>query len=170
MQGKSEEKRNHSDEHDIRLSESKLIPISEVPPLLPRLGSKKIHSSTILPPKRFIKNVKGGNMGSQFSGSLISLSQASELLPRFEGKKVHTCTLWRWCRKGLNGVQLDYFRVGRRICTTQAALDQFFVALTEKDSAQQETIDYPKTIPTNSSKLRQSQIHEANTTLDKAGL
>jgi len=47
MQGKSEEKRNHSDEHDIRLSESKLIPISEVPPLLPRFGSKKIHKSTV---------------------------------------------------------------------------------------------------------------------------
>jgi hypothetical protein len=63
----------------------------------------------------------------------ITLTQAAGLLPRIDGRKVSVCTLWRWWRKGLRGVSLQYVRVGRRVCTTQAALLRFFTALPELD-------------------------------------
>ena len=64
---------------------------------------------------------------------LISLTEATRIMPRLDGKKVSTCAVWRWARRGLRGVKLDYCRVGRRICVTHQALRQFFTRLTELD-------------------------------------
>ena len=64
---------------------------------------------------------------------LITLTEATRHLPKVDGKKVAVCTLWRWCRKGLRGVYLEYVRVGRRICTTRQALLRFFTDLAEID-------------------------------------
>lgn len=64
---------------------------------------------------------------------LISLSEAAKTLPRTNGKKVHDSTLWRWARKGIRGVKLEYVRVGSRICTSVEALSRFLSALTVKD-------------------------------------
>ena len=49
---------------------------------------------------------------------------------RQEGFRLH---LWRWCRRELRGVFLEYVRVGRRICTTREALLRFFTVLAELD-------------------------------------
>jgi len=65
---------------------------------------------------------------------LVSLSEAAKLLPKIDGRKIAVSTLWRWCRRGLRGEQLRYVRVGRKICTTHAALQRFFNRLTELDA------------------------------------
>ena len=64
---------------------------------------------------------------------LITLTEAAKILPKVNGKKPAVCTLWRWCRKGLRGVFLEYVRVGRKICTTREALLRFFSGLAELD-------------------------------------
>jgi Protein of unknown function (DUF1580) len=42
-------------------------------------------------------------------------------------------SLWRWSRKGVKGVRLEYQRVGRKMFTTAEALARFFAALTALD-------------------------------------
>ena len=64
---------------------------------------------------------------------LISLAEAARRLPRIDGRKIAIPTIWRWCRRGLRGARLEYMRVGRRVCTTQAALRRFFNQLAELD-------------------------------------
>ena len=64
---------------------------------------------------------------------LLSLTEATKVLPRVNGKRPARSTLWRWCRKGLRDVHLEYVRVGRDIATTREALNRFFVALAEAD-------------------------------------
>jgi len=64
---------------------------------------------------------------------LITLTEAAKCLPKVNGKKPAVCTLWRWCRKGLRGIFLEYVRVGRKICTTREALLRFFTDLAKLD-------------------------------------
>ena len=64
---------------------------------------------------------------------LLSLAEAARRLPRIDGKKIAIPTIWRWCRRGLRGVRLQYTRVGRRICVSPAALSTFFGQLAEMD-------------------------------------
>lgn len=65
----------------------------------------------------------------------LTLSEAAKSLPTVYGKKIHTATLWRWCRKGIRGVRLDYRRVGRTIVVSADHLAAFFAALAQQDSA-----------------------------------
>jgi len=64
---------------------------------------------------------------------LLALAAAARRLPKVDGRKIAIPTIWRWCRRGLRGVRLEYVRVGRRVCTTQAALRRFFNQLAELD-------------------------------------
>jgi hypothetical protein len=64
---------------------------------------------------------------------LLSLTEATKVLPHVKGKRPARSTLWRWCRKGLQGVHLEYVRVGRDIATSREALGRFFVALAAAD-------------------------------------
>ena len=64
---------------------------------------------------------------------LLTLTEAAKCLPRIDGKKVSVCTIWRWCRNGLRGMFLEYARVGRRVCTSRAALRRFTVAVAQLD-------------------------------------
>lgn len=64
---------------------------------------------------------------------LIDLTKASKLLPIINGKRVSTNAIWRWCRKGIQGTQLEYVRVGRRIFTSAQALNRFTNALAAAD-------------------------------------
>ncbi len=65
---------------------------------------------------------------------LIAFSEAAKLLPRRrKGRKPHCSTLHRWCTKGVRGVVLEYLTVGSTRCTSVAALQRFFDALTERD-------------------------------------
>ncbi len=102
------------------------------------------------------------------AGELISLAEAARRLPKVDGRKVCVCTLWRWCRRGLRGVQLEYIRVGRRICTSHEALLRFFAALA--------ALDRPKSLPTRfrkktiTSRQRLRALREADDVLARAGI
>ena len=65
--------------------------------------------------------------------TLLTLTEAAKVLPRVNGRKPAVSTLWRWCRRGLRGVRLDYLRIGRNIVTSPQALHRFFTALAEAD-------------------------------------
>lgn len=64
---------------------------------------------------------------------LLGLTEATKVIPKINKNRIARSTLWRWCRKGLRGVHLDYVRVGRDIATSREALNRFFVALAETD-------------------------------------
>jgi len=53
--------------------------------------------------------------------TLMTLVQAAATLPH----RPHASTLFRWCRKGIRGVRLEYRRIGGRILVSRAALDRF---------------------------------------------
>jgi hypothetical protein len=104
---------------------------------------------------------------------LVTLTEATKLLPRVGGKRVHVSTLWRWCRKGLRGVNLEYLRVGSRIATSHEAMKRFFEALTQLDENQVQSSFYkPACLKSRSrtDKARQRSIEEANAILIKAGI
>lgn len=86
----------------------------------------------------------------------ISLKQAAKSIPTFDGNSIHAGTVWRWCRKGLRGVRLEYVRCGRRIATSEEALNRFFNKLTKLD---EENID-----------RRKSESLDAGDILEKEGL
>ena len=89
---------------------------------------------------------------------LITLAEAAKLLPRRrKGRKPHVSTLHRWCTKGVHGVRLEYIYVGGTRCTSVAALQRFFDALTERDAGDDFDADVPRT-PTVS---RQKSIRAA---------
>ena len=64
---------------------------------------------------------------------LLSLSDASRALPPIDGKRPHVSTLWRWCKRGIRGVRLEYVRLGHRICTSREALGRFAQRLADED-------------------------------------
>ena len=59
----------------------------------------------------------------------LTLAQAARLLPT----KPAPSTLWRWARKGLRGIRLEYRRLGGRIVVTEDALRRFMEELTKVD-------------------------------------
>ncbi len=66
--------------------------------------------------------------------TLLSLSQATKVLPAINGRRPHISTLWRWARVGVNGVKLEYVRLGRRIFTSREALWRFAQSLADADA------------------------------------
>ncbi|OHB59997.1 MAG: hypothetical protein A2Y12_17205 [Planctomycetes bacterium GWF2_42_9] len=102
---------------------------------------------------------------------LIPLTQASKLLPQVDGKRIHISTLWRWCKKGLKGINLEYIRTGSKIITSKEAMQRFFDAVTKLDETQPPQSFYkPEYLKnkTRSEKSRQRQIENANNILVKA--
>jgi hypothetical protein len=68
---------------------------------------------------------------------LIPLTQVSRLpfIPRRrKGKKLNVATVFRWASTGIRGVKLEVVRVGGTLCTSRAALLEFFRALTQANS------------------------------------
>lgn len=63
----------------------------------------------------------------------LSLKEAAKSLPPIDGKRPHISTIWRWCRKGVRGVTLEYVRVGNRVCTSSGALARFVNKLAAAD-------------------------------------
>ncbi len=74
---------------------------------------------------------------------LLSLTEASKVLPRIGGRKPAVSTLWRWRRKGLRGVCLEYLRVGRRIVTSREALQLWMLTTSATVSASTNTSKSP---------------------------
>jgi len=100
---------------------------------------------------------------------VLSLTEATKVLPRVNGKRASICTLWRWCRKGLRGVHLDYIRIGRKIATSRQALNRFFNELSAKDEP---LITPPaaRPFPPITSKSRQRSMEEAERRCQEMGV
>ena len=105
---------------------------------------------------------------------LMTLTEAAKLLPRVNGRRVAVSTLWRWCRKGLRGVHLEYLRMGRNIVTSRAALYRFFTGLVEQDGLEAERrYDKPECLRGRrpvSAQARQRALEEADAILEEAGI
>ena len=63
----------------------------------------------------------------------LTFTDACRSMPKVGGRELHPSTLWRWARKGIKGVRLEYARLGGRIVTTTAAITRFSQALAEVD-------------------------------------
>ena len=101
--------------------------------------------------------------------TVVSLTEATKVLPKVNGKRPSISTLWRWCRKGLRGVHLEYIRVGRNIATSREALNRFFTALAEADAPlDNEPTPRPPRQP--SPAARQASLDAANRVLERAGI
>lgn len=102
---------------------------------------------------------------------LITLSEAAARLPRRGGRKVHTSTLWRWARKGLRGVHLQYVRLGGRIYTSDEALNRFANALAALDQAESSEEPNCHSILPPGTPLHETRAHQkADRQLKEAGI
>lgn len=103
--------------------------------------------------------------------TILSLTEAAKVLPRVNGKRPAVSTLWRWCRKGLRGVRLDYIRVGRKIATSREALNRFFTALADADEPieQHPSAPCPRKRSTPAA-ARKRSLETADRILDEAGI
>ena len=80
---------------------------------------------------------------SVFEG-MLTLTEATKALTAASGKRPATSTLWRWCRRGVRGIKLEYVRLGRRILTTPEALERFAKALADLDKQYQDGAAPPR--------------------------
>lgn len=100
---------------------------------------------------------------------ILSLTEAAKSLPRLNGRRPAISTLWRWARKGVRGVRLDYIRVGRGIATSAEALQRFFNALAEADAREQPAIRASATVAALPNRVRRQQQAAVDELLRKAG-
>lgn len=98
---------------------------------------------------------------------ILSLSEAARALPRIGGKRPHCSTLWRWCRRGCNGVRLEYARIGRRIVTSEEALSRFAARLAAADRDDRGAVARRRRARRGTSARA---IEEAEAALDRAGI
>ena len=102
--------------------------------------------------------------------TVVSLTEATKILPKINGKRPAISTLWRWCRKGLRGTQLEYVRIGRNIATSREALNRFFTALAEAD----EPVDGNRSAPRQRTKIdsrqQRASLEAADRVLERAGI
>lgn len=100
----------------------------------------------------------------------ISLTAASRHLPPIDGTQVSPSTVWRWCRRGVDGVVLDHAMIGRRVVTSRAALARFAAQLAE--NAAQRAIAPPiaDPTPTRTGNRRQRDVAAASKKLAAAGI
>jgi hypothetical protein len=71
---------------------------------------------------------------------LTDAPRHEELPQRRFKKRPHAATLYRWAKKGLRGVRLETIRVGGTLCTSTAALQRFFDALSQTDQRSAEPV------------------------------
>lgn len=67
----------------------------------------------------------------------LTLSEAAKIFPG----RPHVNTLRRWHHKGYRGTKLRGFYSGGALCTTEAAIEEFWAAL--NPSAEQEAVSTP---------------------------
>lgn len=100
----------------------------------------------------------------------VSLSAACREMPAIDGRRPCPSTLWRWCRIGIDGIRLEYARIGRRIVTSHAALARFATALAAADKPIGE-LKSPSPIPlARNAVKRQRDIAAAEKTLTAGGI
>ncbi|GAA4465472.1 DUF1580 domain-containing protein [Novipirellula rosea] len=55
---------------------------------------------------------------------LITLNEAVKEIPTHP----HLSTVWRWHKRGINGIKLETIKIGSNILTTKQAITRFFAA------------------------------------------
>ena len=55
----------------------------------------------------------------------IKLAEAARLLSKPGEKPLHPSTLYRWCVDGVDDICLEHWRIGRKMYTTEKALEAF---------------------------------------------
>jgi len=101
--------------------------------------------------------------------TILSLRDATREVPPLDGKKVHISTLWRWARKGVRGVKLEYIQLGHRVATSREAIDRFFAALV---AVEPEPTERPRPVhvsKTRTSASRQRAVERAEKRLIAMG-
>ncbi len=91
----------------------------------------------------------------------LTLAQAARLLPT----KPAPSTLWRWARKGVRGVHLEYRRLGGKIVVTEQGIRCFMDELTRRDTESAKPVGHPA----EPASLRMSK-RELETELKREGL
>ncbi len=103
----------------------------------------------------------------------IGLAQAARLAPTRPSPNA----VWRWCRRGLvarsgERIKLRHVRVGGKLFTTAANLDQFFQQLADADAVHFD--DTPLQVPTvkasRTASRRAADIERAERELKNAGV
>jgi len=109
-------------------------------------------------------------------GTLLSdyftLTEASHRLPRVDGRRIHPSTVWRWCRKGLYGVSLEYIRVGHKVMVNAEGLNRFFTKLAQADeeAMKEPSLKRPRRRKSRSIRSQQQSQEEAQALLRRAGI
>jgi hypothetical protein len=99
---------------------------------------------------------------------LLTLNEAAKVL-QLNGSRPHLSTIWRWCRKGLRGIRLDYVRVGRKIVTSPDALSRFMNELAAADQVVGQPVQARKPhVPTPAA--QRAAIEHAERILKRAGI
>lgn len=103
-----------------------------------------------------------------YEEKILSLAGAAKSLPPVDGKHLNPSTIYRWIADGIGGVKLDSVKIGRRLCTSKEALQNFVNQLQEAPTPQSK----PRTTaPTKrTAKQRERDIRRANDRLAKRGL
>lgn len=105
--------------------------------------------------------------------TVLTLSEAPKHLPRRGGKRVSISTVWRWARKGSQGVRLEYAKLGRSIYTSREALTRFSEALAVADRASVEAVSLPPAKAASKKRSagpRESEVEAAKARLNAAGI
>lgn len=56
------------------------------------------------------------------------------------GQRPHPATCWRWCIHGIGGIRLHSWMLGRRRCTTIAAVEEFIAQRTRQQTPAQSSV------------------------------
>lgn len=102
------------------------------------------------------------------SDNVITLTQAAKICPKVDGKRPSTVTIWRWATKGVRGVMLEHVRVGRRIVTTEEAINTFFRDLSTVPAVKRVPLAKRPQEPTE--KQREREISKARARLIARGM
>ncbi len=97
----------------------------------------------------------------------LSLSQAAKAVPAIDGKRPSISTIYRWMTQGVRGVTLEHRRIGRRVVTTAAALEEFFKKTAE--SPRRQNRPQARTT-TRTTKQRERDVARAYARLEAHGL
>jgi hypothetical protein len=64
---------------------------------------------------------------------LSAVPRLKNLPRRRQKRRLHVATCYRWAQVGVRGVRLETIRVGGTLCTSIAALQRFFDALSDAE-------------------------------------
>ena len=94
-----------------------------------------------------------------FTDSLLSLDDAAKHCEKISGTQRNRAVLVRWANRGVAGVRLEIIQIGKKLYTSQSALNEFFMASraakTEKHSSR------------TAAGIRRAKLHKSNPDLER---